>query len=243
MNPQAYIEMSQTEDVHWWFVARREILTDCLLQLNLPTQANVLEVGCGTGGNLNMLEQFGLVHGIEMDPQALNLANQKSSHRHLLTQGKCPDDLDFGDKTFDLICLFDVLEHIEHDTQTLAFLKKRLSPNGKIIITVPAHPWMFGPHDQHLHHHRRYTKSQLGQVLAQAGLAPVRLSYFNCLLFPLAALTRIFEKIFHNKQATGTNIPAQPLNAFFKTIFASERALLRHSNLPFGVSFLCIAKA
>jgi len=243
MNPEAYIEMAQTEDEHWWFVARRMILMDCIRLLSLPPQANILEIGCGTGGNLSMLSQFGKVYGIEMEDEALALAMHKSNHRHTLIKGKCPDNLHFEHIKFDLICMLDVLEHIDQDISALIALKQYLSSNGKILLTVPAHPWLFGAHDQYLHHQRRYTQSQLQRVLGQAGLVSARMSYFNCILFPLAALTRLIEKYLNLKNSTGGTTPVAPLNWLLKKIFMCERYLLRYVNLPFGVSLLCIAKA
>lgn len=242
MDPHAYIEMSLTEDQHWWFVARRGIVSDCISELDLPPNAKILEVGCGTGGNLQMLSQFGSIHGIEMDQEALHLAHNKTAHRLPLTYGKCPDEIPFANEQFDLICLLDVLEHIEDDASALLALKARLAPGGKIVLTVPAYPWMFGAHDTFLHHHRRYTKTQLSNLLRNTGLVQQRMTYFNCLLFPLAALTRLAEKMLSRKQSVGTQTPSPLINNALRTIFSSERALLKNGNLPFGVSLLCVAK-
>lgn len=243
MDPHAYVEMSLTEDQHWWFVARRGIVSDCISRLNLPPTISILEVGCGTGGNLNMLSKFGSIHGIEMDQEALHLAHKKTGHRLPLSYGKCPDAIPFDNERFDLICLLDVIEHIEDDVSALLALKERLAPGGKIVITVPAHPWMFGAHDTFLHHYRRYTKPQLAELLLKTGLEQQRMTYFNCLLFPLTAMTRLVEKVFSRKQAIGTQTPSNLINKTLCAIFSSERTILKNSNLPFGVSLLCVAKS
>jgi SAM-dependent methyltransferase len=107
VNPQAYVEMFQTENEHWWFVARRIILSDLLFRLKIPKCADILEVGCGTGGNLNMLSQFGVVYGLELDPWALQLAKLRSKDFNYLALGKCPNDIPFANKYFDLILNLD----------------------------------------------------------------------------------------------------------------------------------------
>jgi SAM-dependent methyltransferase len=112
MSPDAYLQMAETEAEHWWFRGRRDVLRSILRRLALPSRARVLEVGSGTGGNLEMLAEFGSVSGIEMDETARRLTAKSTGERFDIRAGRCPDDLPFDGERFDLICFFDCLEHI-----------------------------------------------------------------------------------------------------------------------------------
>ena len=76
MDPQAYIEMAEIQQEHWWFKARREILSSAIESLNLKKGASILEIGCGTGGNIEMLKQHGQLSAIEMDQFAENIQRE-----------------------------------------------------------------------------------------------------------------------------------------------------------------------
>lgn len=242
MSPDAYVEMAETEERHWWFCARRQILTRMLEQLALPKDARILEIGSGTGGNLAMLQRFGQVSALEMNDTARALAQQKMGPNCDIRAGHCPDAMPFDGERFDLICLFDVLEHIPDDAGTLAALSGLLKPGGRVVLTVPAYRWLWGAHDEYLHHQRRYSAAEFKQKLRQAGLVIEKFSYFNTLLFPLAALVRLKERLSGSQQASGGQIPSALINASLKQVFALERFLVPRMNLPFGVSLLAVVR-
>jgi len=240
MSPDAYIEMAQIEDEHWWFTGRRVILRKILSSLSLQKTDQILEVGCGTGGNLEMLSDYGSVKGFDMDKTALSFAQKKTNDLMPLRQGSCPGDLPFQDKQFDLICMFDVLEHIEQDEETLSALSELLNDNGKILITVPANQWLFGGHDEFLHHKRRYSKKGLKTVIENAGLQCRSISHFNSFLFPIACAVRLGQKIMGKKNTATTELPGPVLNSVFHSIFASEAAIVPKFGFPFGLSLYCV---
>ena len=243
MNPEAFVEMAATESTHWWFCARRKILDRIIGTMKLPHEARVLEVGSGTGGNLLMLSHHGQVSAVEMDEYARRISSEKTHGRFDIRAGNCPDNIPFPGEQFDLICMFDVLEHIEEDVNTLVALRKHLALNGRMLITVPAYPWLWSAHDVFLHHKRRYTARNLHGILKQSGLRIDRLTYFNTLLLPLAALSRLKDRITPGKKSSGTEIPPSFINAILKAIFASERHMLSSFDFPAGVSLLGIARA
>lgn len=243
VNPEAYVEMAATESRHWWFRARRKIIESTIAGMALPAAARILEVGCGTGGNLVMLARHGQVSAMEMDDHARQMAVEKTQGSFVIHAGSCPDDIPFQGERFDLICLFDVLEHIEQEVATLNRLRQQLVPGGRMLITVPAYQWLWSAHDTHLHHKRRYTAKRLRRVFRDGRLKVDRITYFNMLLLPLAALGRLLDRAMSRQQPSGTTTPAAPINATLHAIFASERHVLRHIDLPAGVSLMGIAHA
>lgn len=240
MRPEAYVEMAAVEESHWWFVGRRKILVSLLEQLDLPPRANILEIGAGTGGNLLMLSAFGRVSAIEMDARARAFAIEKTKGQVPVEAGICPYTIPAFPVDFDLVCMFDVLEHIVEDRETLSEVRTRLAPGGRVLVTVPAYQWLWGPHDESLHHKRRYTAGSLRRCAEAAGYHVQKISYFNSLLFPLAVAARLKDRLSAGSAATGTAVPARPLNSLLAMVFGAERHLLRKATLPVGVSLYAV---
>ena len=128
--------MALIEDKHWWFVARRKIIRALLHRLTLPNSSEILEVGCGTGGNIKMLSDFGTVTCIEQDEGAAKTARDRKIANVFI--GGLPSSLPDLSNKFDLIALFDVLEHVKEDGSSLEVLQTLLKLNGRIVLTVPA---------------------------------------------------------------------------------------------------------
>ncbi|MGL4573382.1 MAG: class I SAM-dependent methyltransferase [Burkholderiaceae bacterium] len=242
MSPDAYVEMARTEAQHWWFAGRRAILARMLRSLNLSPDARIFEIGSGTGGNLDMLAALGKVSAMELDEHARALAQDKTQGRYVISAGSCPENIAFSGERFDLVCMFDVLEHIEEDVATLRALHARLAPGGRVVLTVPAHPWLWSPHDVFLHHKRRYPKAELQEKIIACGFEIDKLSYFNMALFPVSVLVRLKDRVLGATQSSGTGLPPAPLNALMMQVFAVERHVLARMNLPFGLSLLCVCR-
>jgi SAM-dependent methyltransferase len=232
--------MADTEGRHWWFTGRRAILSSLIARLALPPSAQIVEIGCGTGGNLEMLAAFGEVSAMEADDGARAIAAEKTAGRFDIRAGRCPDEIPFAGRRFDLVCLFDVLEHIEEDVATLKAVGGLLAPGGHALITVPAYRWMWSAHDEFLHHKRRYTAGELRAKAAQAGLQVAGWSYFNTVLFPLAVAARLKDRLLSEARASGTAVPAGPINRLFHGVFSAERFVVGRWRLPFGVSLLAV---
>ena len=238
MEPDAYSEMASTEDWHWWFRGRRAITARVIGSLGLPAQARILELGAGTGGNLGMLAQFGAVQAGELDDTARAIAARKTGVDCL--RARLPDDLPFPAHSFDLVCLFDVLEHVEDDVSSLIAIRRLLRPDGRLLVTVPAHEWMWSPHDERLHHRRRYSRRTLEDAARAAGYRVARMTYFNLLLFPLAIITRTVDRVSRRQSSIGTSGPSSWLNEALYRVFASEAGWTARSRLPLGMSLLAV---
>ncbi|HYP64167.1 MAG TPA: class I SAM-dependent methyltransferase, partial [Acidocella sp.] len=242
MEPSAYLDMAAVEERHWWFEGRRRVLAGCIEGLELGAGARILELGSGTGGNLPLLARFGHVTAVEMNP----MAREISSARHAdadVREGKLPDDLPLEQQKFDLVCMFDVLEHIDDDAAALRAARAHMAPGGTLLITVPAYKALFGPHDEELHHKRRYERDELRMKLHAAGLRVDKLTFINTTLLPLAWTLRWFDKALNRTQASGTSMPPALLNRLFTMMFGAEAQILPHVNLPFGLSLLALAGA
>ena len=247
MDPDAYAEMNSLENEHWWYVSRRRIISEIISKLNLSQNASILEVGCGTGGNLEMLSHHGKVKGVEKNEAAIEIARQNARSRNFqnveIESGALPDNLPYGAETFDLICLFDVLEHVEADFEALVVLKDRLSFGGRIVLTVPAYEFLYGKHDRNLHHKRRYTKPTLLKIHQKGGLHIDYMNHFNFLLAPLIIFIRLYQKCFSTGGNSETAMPNQFLNDLLKKIMCSEIFLVPSISLPFGISIICVSSA
>ena len=240
MERAVYERMAEQDAVHWWYVARRAILSNIIRRhVAPPAGARVLEIGCGTGHNFGMLGAFGAVDGLEIDAPARAIASERLGRP--VGNAPLPELTGVPDGHYDLIALLDVLEHIDGDRAALASIRRKLKPGGKLLVTVPANQWMWSAHDVVHHHHRRYSGATLKRVFADAGLKIRMLSHFNTLLFPLAAAVRLLGKAT-NKQEADDAMPSRTLNRLFTRIFGTERFLVGRVPLPFGVSLVAVVE-
>ena len=241
MDRAAYTSMNAQEGEHWWFVGRRAIIDNLIrTHVGLPAQARILEAGCGTGGNLALLAAHGAVDALEYDEEARAIAAAGGLGQ--VEGGALPDAIGFGSTSYDLIALLDVLEHVDQDRASLAALGARLSGGGRMLVTVPAVPWLWSHHDVLHHHKRRYTQAGLVDVATAAGLRVDACGYFNSLLFPLAVAQRMAHQLLHRQAALDAR-PAPWLNRSLQQIFMAERHLLDRIRFPIGLSLFAVLSA
>ena len=240
MDRIVYDRMAAHDSTHWWYRARRDILADYLRRFGeLPAQARILEIGCGTGHNLPMLAQFGHVDAIEIDPAARAIAAERLGRP--IGDAPLPQLPGVPRGAYDLVAVLDVVEHIEDDVAALAAMATCLAPGGKILIAVPAHQWLWSAHDVVNHHHRRYSKKTLRTAIEAAGLRTEKLGYFNSLLFPLAAGARLFGRLT-GRDDSDDSPPPPAVNALFERIFRLERHMVGRVPMAPGVSIVTLAK-
>jgi len=189
MERSVYREMAELDERHWWYRARRDILADLIRREAIPpTKARILEIGCGTGHNLDMLREFGKVDALELDDEARGIAEKRLGRK--VMSAPLPELAGVRDRHYDLIAALDVIEHIDDDSAALAAIAGKLKTGGKLVMTVPAHGWMWSAHDVVNHHKRRYSKAGLRRLVEASPLRLEKVGYFNSLLFPLAVAER-----------------------------------------------------
>ncbi len=241
MERVVYDRMAELDEVHWWYTARRRILASLIERVvRPPTDARILEVGCGTGHNLKMLGQFGTVDGIEIDDAARAIAEKRLGHS--ISSARLPELSGIKRGYYDLAAALDVVEHIDDDRATIAALASCLKPGGKLLVTVPAHQWMWSAHDELNHHKRRYSKAGLRRLIEGSPLRLERIGYFNSFLFPLAVGARLAAKLT-GRGGGDDRLPPKPVNYLFERVFAAERPLVGTVPLPTGLSLFAVASA
>lgn len=238
MEANVYREMAAIQNRHWWFVARSRILASVIGKLSLPPSAKILEIGCGTGGNLAMLSSFGCLSAMEYDDNARIIAVNLAVCP--VAAGGLPEPVPFDDGRFDLVCLLDVLEHIGDDGEALSRAARLLCPSGRLLVTVPAYAWLWSAHDDAHHHCRRYTAKMLHQRAQEANLVVEKLGYFNTLLFPVIAAARIIGKLSGRGGGSDAAMPPPLLNRLLTGIFSFERHIVSRVTFPFGTSILAV---
>jgi 2-polyprenyl-3-methyl-5-hydroxy-6-metoxy-1,4-benzoquinol methylase len=248
-----YELMYELENKHWFFRARKFILKNFIARYIKTNGNKVLDLGCGTGNMMDMLKSFGNVAGLDSSPVAIDFCEKRGLKKVHLNREN--NSLPFGENSFDIVCAFDVLEHVENENGTLREVFRTIKNEGCFFITVPAFDFLWSAHDDSLGHKRRYVKKELVKKLESAGFKILKASYFNSLLFPLAVSFRILRKIAfkinlahfaggNKKDAKSEFSFALPgiVNELFCKIFSFESRLLDRFNLPIGLSLICVCE-
>lgn len=226
------------EKEHWWFSARQDIIREFMVQFPQSPKLKLLDVGCGTGAFLEEFSTWFDAQGIEPSPAAVEFCRKRGLSNvkvGVLAQHPLTDKAD-------IMTFLDVVEHVEDDRQLLRDAYQRIASNGYILITVPAYRWMWSKHDDINHHKRRYSKESLRLLVRDAGFDIVHLTYFNTLLFPIAAAKRLLSRLLRLQEGDEFTIPPKPINALLHSVFALERLVVPRYSFPFGLSLLCLAR-
>ena len=247
MEPQVYEQFSQLEDVHWWFCARRHYISSIVKRLFGTDRQNLTfcEIGAGTGGNLPLLTRFAQVDAVEMNDAARQMIESKSiAGLENLYSGYLPNDMPLL-KVYDAVFCLDVVEHVENDVAAVAKLSTYVKDDGYLITTVPAYQWLWSAHDEANHHFRRYTLDSYLELFQNTDLKIVYASYFNTLLFPLAAISRSFQGLSNSASSNSNKslkLPNRVINFVLLKIFRLEAIIAGRVKMPFGLSIIVVAQ-
>ena len=242
MQPHTYAIMREVEDKHWWFVGRRRIIASWAEKICCEIgqrQPRILDVGCGTGANLQMLAEFGAAEGVDVSAEALDFCRARGLGR--VRQGAA-ESLPYEDAQFDLVTGLDVVEHLDDDVAGLREMFRVLRPGGRALLFVPAFMFLWGVQDDVSHHRRRYTLTELKEKLRAAGLTVERASYANITFFAPILFGRFVMRVSGLRPASENNINIGALNGLLGRMLGAESWWLRKMSFPFGVSAICVAR-
>jgi SAM-dependent methyltransferase len=249
MDPTFYASYYRHEDHHWWFRWRFELITQLVGDLRSEPDFRILDAGCGTGQMLKHLEELGDAVGIDTSAQATAFAQSRGVKS--LVRGSITA-VPFPDATFDCVVALDVIEHVDDDIGILKALHDVIKPGGRLIVTVPAYSFLWSEHDDINHHKRRYTAPQLRRLITDAGFEVNRVTYCNTVfLLPIFAIRKfknVLRKVRNSngkhEQRLNSDLGDYPeiMNEAAFQIMRAENGLMRHVDLPFGVSILAVAE-
>jgi|JI10StandDraft_1071094.scaffolds.fasta_scaffold14071_7 SAM-dependent methyltransferase len=229
--------LEKGEKTHFWFELRREKILKTFRTF-VSKEETILEIGGGTGFIAEKLLAEGyFLELADIHSSALHLAKKRGIQSLYQFDLYCPP---FKER-YDVICLFDVLEHCHDDIKALHALKKMLKPGGKLIFTVPAHQWLWSYDDVLAGHTKRYTKKTLAKIFKEAGLHPYYSRYFFIFILPFLYLRTWIRKKGQKTKELNFSLPLW-LNRFFRKL--TEMEFLLDPFIPnfAGGSLLAIAK-
>ena len=245
-DPHYFATLAEVENHQFWFVARRKLIRETLGRV-VPDlgERRLFDIGCGSGGMLAYLASTGIPLAGACDAylESLQLVRRRTeAPLVLIDEGRLPP-LAPG---YSLLTLFDVLEHIDADEETLRLLHSVLLPGGVLALTVPAHPFLFDEMDRIAHHRRRYRRRELLEKLQSAGFEVRLLTHFMSILVPsllvVRSLGRLLAPRLEASARRDTELRVVPfLNGAMLALLSLERYFIRFRPLPFGTSILAVA--
>jgi SAM-dependent methyltransferase len=244
LEPEEYEVLSNVEGRHWWHVGMRKLSAACLDSAGPRPAARVLDAGCGTGGNAECLARYGRVWGIDISPLAIRLAAARFPGRTI--QGSV-EELPFAPESFDVVTSFEVLYHqrVGDEVRALSESARVLRPGGKLLIRLPAFPWLVRHHDRRVHTRRRYRLGEVSGMLERSGFRVLRATYVNALLLPAVILSVLAERIFpaFGRDGSQLRLPNRFVNRLLAIPLALETAWVRRGGtFPAGLSILCLGE-
>ena len=251
MHPGEHEAMARVEHDHWWYRSLRELLLRLLADSGLPPEPAVLDAGCGTGANLQLLHRTlrpSYLGGFDVSEEALVIARRKAPEADVYRSDICDPELHVD--TLDLVVSLDVIyiPGVERALKGLRTIVEAMRSGGLFVVNLPAYDWLYSEHDVAIHTSERYTAGRVQTLFDQLGLGVERLSYRLCFLFPAIVLSRLPGKLRAKPgDATARSDLHEPPGAwtnqlFLPTLRAENRWIARGGRLPWGSSVFAVGR-
>ena len=243
MEKEEYRKHFELEESFWWFMGRREIILNVLKRIKRK-KLKILDVGCGTGFNLQIFQNYGTSFGCDISKEALDYCLKRSLEKVVQADGQ---KLPFRTGSFDLVILLDVLYHkrVKSDIKVLQEVSRVLKNKGYLLVTDSAFAFLWSRHDIAFHARERYNKKTLRKRLEKAELSIEKISYFNFFLFSPVVLMRFLERLGLRKKSKAESDLKKINTGVNKVLFSFlklEAFLIQHLNFPFGSSLISLAR-
>ncbi len=258
MRQDLYEDLYVKEQDYWWHQGKRLIVYSLLNKywrprpqpskdgtLSLDRESRrALDVGCGTGLNLDRLANYALPVGMDLARDALQFCQKRGLDE--LCEASIDHGLPFHDASFDIITALDAVEHFGDDYAALREFYRVLRPGGLVIISVPAYKFLWSYWDEVLGHKRRYTVPMLHKVVAAAGFKVHKTSYSNAIILLPSVLVRIFKSRKYEGAVSESSTDFMPVpgwvNKLLIMYYKIESNLLRTITIPAGLSVICVGE-
>lgn len=250
MHPQTYQMVAARQDTYWFQLSRRAMSVSLLKRYGLVPGCRWLDLGCGPGGNLKMLDacQPELVVGVDLSPIAMKYA-RSSGPGAALVQADISHRLPFADGAFDLLTIFNVLhsDWVINESETLAEVVRVLRPGGLALMTEPAFPVLAREMDAASMGSKRYRRGAFALLCRNAGLEVLFTSYFASFGFPILLTLKALKRIMLRPRDAGLGVDMKPLhplvNKFMHVLATIEaKAIVHGLQMPFGTTLVCVAR-
>jgi SAM-dependent methyltransferase len=251
MHPETYAMLAQRADSYWWHRARRRMSLNLLRGAGLGHGCRWLDLGCGPGGNLGLLEPLApaLIVGLELSPIAIELA-QRSGRRGALLRADMTRTLPFADRSFDVVTIFNVLYHqwVASELTVLAAVARVLRPGGLLLLTEPAFPILAREMDAAAMGRRRYRLTEITALCRAGGFEVLRRSYFTSFGFPLLLGLKLWHRTIREPgesrqpAADMKPLPAAANGLLLLAASLEERLISAGLSMPCGTTLVCLAR-
>ncbi len=240
MQNYLYTDLYTLEERHWWHVSKRKVVRYLIKKYVKKKGPHILDVGCGTGKNIEELNKYGQVWGIDNSIEAIKFCKKRGLKNLKLGDAQ---KTNFDSRSFDVITLLDILEHTD-DNKALKEMHRIIKKDGLLIATVPAFTWLWSEWDKVLHHKRRYNKKNLEGVLKKNRFQVIKITYlYSFLVIPIYLIRKIKRRLFYKKDYPSDFRLNQPILNWTMSILSTlEFKITEKITIPFGTTVLVIAK-
>jgi SAM-dependent methyltransferase len=216
---------AELEQSHWWFTARRKVICGLVHEILEPGKDRlIIDVGCGTGANIASLAHEYSVIGFDVSEDAIQFARERFPDVDF-RRSNAIEYLNSVANQDVLILLNDVLEHVEFDRSFFRALFDAAPVGATFLVTVPAGPDLWSPHDVSHGHYRRYTRETFNEIWAGLPVSALLFSHYNSRLYPLVRALRKLTGLTSKSVGEGdTDLTksANWINHMLDSIFSGE---------------------